>query len=157
MAKAKESNNTWLISMTVIAIVAIVAVFGLVKMTGYAVSSNAFTDRIDNSMMMNYKVNGQIMMLKAQALENLKQAGYDNVNILWVTMNYKDMAVIGAKVYNADGTLNGAATNAIGGFLTQAAADNNNIYTLSGAALDAAINPAAQALGVGDTNNGALD
>ncbi len=147
---AKESNNTWLISMTIIAIVAIVAVFGLVKMTGYAIYGGFGTYSADNNIMMNYGLNGHVMMLKAQALANLKQSGYNDVNVLWVTFTYKNIAVIGAKVYNtADGTINGAATNTIGGFLTTAAANDNDIYALTGAPLDSAISIVAQPLGTG--------
>ncbi len=109
-------NNTWFISLTIVAVVAIVAVFGLVKMTGYVTAGDFFgkggtaSYEYSTARMMEPNVMAQTLAIKMKTETEIKQQyGYD-VNIAWVTMTYEGKAAIGGIVLNADGSYNSEAT-----------------------------------------------
>ena len=147
MAKTNDSN-IWMISMTVIAIVAIVAVFGLVKMTGYALfTGNTWQGTHTN--VMEHKVEGQLMMLQAKTEMQLKQQYGNDIQIVWVKFIYGDKAAIGGIVLNADGSYNTDATKGLTTILGINAPNEDILVISSGGAFSALqASNAAQAMGV---------
>ncbi len=151
MAKTNDSN-IWMISMTVIAIVAIVAVFGLVKMTGYSISSisgevPAYTG--GQSWSQSYKLEHELLITQMQTERELKQQYGDDIQIAWVKFIYGNKAMIGGIVLNADGSYNTDATEGLTTILGINAPNEDILVIGTGGSFSAfqAVN-AAQAMGV---------
>ncbi|MCD6575594.1 MAG: hypothetical protein J7K73_00345 [Nanoarchaeota archaeon] len=117
---AKNNDNMWMISMTVIAIVAIVAVFGLVRMTGYAFlgSSHELPAYAGGSYWsQGYKTEIQLLRIQMQTERELRREYGNDISVVWVKFVYGNKAMLGGIVLNADGTYNSGASVALGQIL----------------------------------------
>jgi hypothetical protein len=130
---AKDDNTMWVISMSVIAIVAIVAVFGLVRMTGYSIAMpngiDAYNGLGHDIPAASYNIEIKLITLQAQTEKELKQQYGNDIKIVWVKFVYGDKAAIGGVVLNQDGSYNTQATDGLYNLL-KAGSSNTSIYTI---------------------------
>ena len=93
-------------------VVAIVAVFGLVKMTGYALFTGNNWQGVQTNVA-EHKVEGQLLALQMKAESTLKQQYGNDISIIWVKFIYKDTGVLGGIVLSADGSYDTQASEAL--------------------------------------------
>ncbi len=139
-----KNDNIWVVTLAVIALVGIVAVFGMTNITGQMIGVERAEIRGEEVPM--HALNAQLNQLEVQAESYMSR--YD-VDIVFVRSRTGTTATIGAIALNDDGTLNIEATDVLNNYLEENAPWG--VYVISAEqTLDSImVSEAGQIMGIG--------